>query len=280
MPRVAELLAEGVRLAGDEARRESEVLLCAALGKPRSYLFAWPDAQVDEAGAAQFRSWLEDRVRGVPLAYILGQREFWSLPLTVSDATLVPRPDTELLVERALALDLPADVAVLDLGTGSGAIALALASERPGWRLTGVDSSAKALAVAAANGQRLALDTLRWLHGSWFESLGVAERFALIVSNPPYLAGDDPHLDAGDLRFEPREALVSGTDGLDAIRHIIEQAPRHLEPQGWLLLEHGFEQAASVRKQLSAGGFCGVQSYRDLAGHERVTAGRLPPQTA
>jgi release factor glutamine methyltransferase len=217
MARVAQLLGESSTLASEEARRDAEVLLCAALDKPRSYLFAWPEAEVAPDVEARYRDWLARRAAGTPLAYLLGQREFWSLPLAVSDATLIPRPDTELLIEQALRLPLPAQAAVADLGTGSGAIALALASERPHWLVSAVEQSAAALTVARANGKSLGLGNIDWREGSWFEPLA-ERRFDLIVSNPPYLAQDDPHLQAGDLRFEPRSALTSGVDGLDDIR--------------------------------------------------------------
>jgi release factor glutamine methyltransferase len=278
MARVAQLLGESRTLTSEEARRDAEVLLCAALEKPRSYLFAWPEAEVAPNVEARYRDWLARRAAGTPIAYLLGQREFWSLPLAVSDATLIPRPDTELLVEQALALALPAQAAVADLGTGSGAIALALASERPGWVISAVERSAAALTIARENGRSLGLLNIDWREGSWFEPLA-GRRFDLVVSNPPYLAEDDPHLQKGDLRFEPRSALASGIDGLDDIRQIISEAPAHLEPGGWLLLEHGYSQGRSLRALLAEGGFTEVSSQRDLAGHERVSAGRWAPAT-
>ena len=273
---VAALLAESPVLRGADARREAEALLCAALNKPRSYLFAWPEASVPAAVALRYRSWLQRRARGVPVAYLLGRREFWSLPLRVSEATLIPRPETELLVERALAAGPPESRArVADLGTGSGAIALALASERRRWRIVGIDSSRAAIAVAERNRALLGLGNVELRRGDWFAPLG-DEVFDVIVSNPPYLGGDDPHLEQGDLPFEPRGALVSGQHGLAALRHIGTQAPARLAPGGQLLLEHGFAQGAAVRAVLKARGFTQVASYRDLAGHERVSRGLWP----
>jgi release factor glutamine methyltransferase len=272
---VVELLAEAGTLPGDEARREAEILLCHVLAKPRSYLFAWPEAEVDAASAERFRAGLRARREGRPLAYLLGRREFWSLTLTVNEATLIPRADTELLVERALALELPQSARVLDLGTGSGAIALALARERPAWQVTGVDVSAAALAVARANGEALGLARVRWLCGSWFAPVP-GERFDLVISNPPYVAPGDPHLARGDLRFEPRSALVADDDGFACFDAIIAAAPAHLGPGAWLAFEHGAAQGEGVRQRLAGAGFAAVASHRDLAGHERVTLGRRP----
>lgn len=278
---VAELLAAADTLPGDEARREIEVLLCAALQKPRSYLFAWPEAEVPKDHERCFRDWLAQRVAGVPLAYLLGEREFWSLSLGVDSSTLIPRPETELLVELALGLDLPATARVLDLGTGSGAIALALASERSSWSVTGVDSSQTALNRAslnsAKNSAKLQLTQMRWLAGSWFEPLA-GERFELIVSNPPYLAQGDPHLQEGDLRFEPSAALVAGETGLEDLQRIIAAAPEHLSTGGWLLLEHGWEQGHAVCALLRQRGFAAVLSHDDLAGRPRVSVGCWLPE--
>ena len=273
---VAALLAESPVLRGADARREAETLLCAALDKPRSYLFAWPEASVAEPVVARYRSWLQQRARGVPVAYLLGRREFWSLSLAVNDATLIPRPETELLVERALAAGpLESRARVADLGTGSGAIALALASERRRWRIVGTDISAEAIAVAEHNRLLLDLGNVELRRGDWFAPLG-GEVFDVIVSNPPYLALDDPHLGQGDLPFEPRSALVSGPDGLAALRHLGTHAPAHLRSGGALLLEHGCAQGAAVRALLEARGFTQVASYRDFAGHERVSRGVWP----
>ncbi|UVE16988.1 peptide chain release factor N(5)-glutamine methyltransferase [Pseudomonas sp. LS44] len=252
---------------------DAELLLAAALGKPRSYLRTWPERELSEQQDADFQAALQRRRNGEPVAYILGRQGFWSLDLEVSEHTLIPRPDTELLVETTLAL-LPATPArVLDLGTGSGAIALALACERPGWTVCGVDRVSEAVALAERNRQRLGLTNVEFRESQWFSTL-LGERFQAIVSNPPYIAADDRHLGEGDVRFEPASALVAGADGLDDIRAIIGQAPAHLEVTGWLLLEHGFEQAVAVRALLAAAGFTAVESRRDLGGHERISLGR------
>lgn len=254
------------------ARLDAELLLAAALGKPRSYLRTWPERELDAVQQAAFSESLARRRAGEPIAYILGQQGFWSLELEVAPHTLIPRPDTELLVETALAL-LPATAAsVLDLGTGTGAIALALASERPAWQVSGVDRVADAVALAERNRARLGLGNARFCASHWFSAVA-GRRFQLIVSNPPYIRADDQHLAEGDVRFEPSSALVAGEDGLDDIRLIIEQAPDYLEPRGWLALEHGFDQAEAVRALLQARGFTAVESRRDLGGHERISLG-------
>ncbi len=274
MARVAELLAVARSLSGDEGPREAEVLLCAALDKPRSYLFAWPEANVDPEAERRFKAYLQERERGVPVAYLLGRREFWGLDLQVSDATLIPRADTETLVEAALSLPLQKEaIRALDLGTGSGAIALALASERPSWSITGTDVSAETLAVAQRNAAELSLANTRWLGGSWFAPVA-GELFDLIVSNPPYLAEDDPHLQSGDLRFEPQAALIADSNGYADLETIIESAADYLAQEGWLVLEHGMEQGACVRERRASAGFERVGSRCDLSGLERVSLGR------
>jgi release factor glutamine methyltransferase len=226
--------------------------------------------------AERYASFLERRRSGEPVAYILGHQGFWSLDLEVAPHTLIPRPDTELLVETALQLAPATPQRVLDLGTGSGAIALALASERGGWQVIGVDRIAEAVALAERNRQRLKLGNAEFRQSSWFDGLA-GERFDLILSNPPYIAADDCHLGEGDVRFEPLSALVAGVDGLDDIRQIIAQAPRHLQAGGWLLLEHGYDQAEAVRELLAAAGFTAVDSRRDLGGHQRISLGRWTP---
>lgn len=277
MATVAQLLAEGrSTLAGEDGRREAELLLAAALGHDRAWLRAHDDASPAIDAAARYRDWLRRRAGGEPVAYLLGVREFWSLPLAVSSAVLIPRPETERLVELALMrlpLDRPCRVA--DLGTGSGAIALAIAHERHRASIVATDASADALAVARANAERLGFgERVALRAGDWSEALSGELPFDAIVSNPPYIAVGDRHVRAGDLRFEPLPALVSGRDGLDAIRRIVADAGAHLVPDGWLLLEHGFEQGADVRALMAQAGFVDVASDYDLAGHERVTFGR------
>ena len=264
-----------VRLGDGDARGEAELLLAHVLGRTRAWLFAWPEHAVGTEQTSAFERLVEARRAGAPVAYLLGRRGFWSFDLAVSPAVLIPRPETELLVELALER-IPSDEAsaLADLGTGSGAIALALAHERPHANVVATDASAAALAVAFANAQRLGIGNVCFVHGDWYAPLGTA-RFALVASNPPYIAADDPHLARGDLRHEPLSALASGHDGLDAIRAIVADAPAHLLPRGWLLVEHGWEQGAAVRALFVGRGLDDVQSVRDVAGHERVTLGCL-----
>jgi len=253
---------------------EAEWLLSHVLGKSRSWLYSHGDDGVDAASAGRFESLLSRRIAGEPVAYLIGQRGFWQFDLQVTAATLIPRPETELLVE--LALDrMPRDqpLRVADLGTGSGAIALALAYERPNAQVVATDASVAALAVARDNAGALKLSRVEFRAGNWFEPLN-GERFDLIVSNPPYIADDDVHLDQGDLRHEPRSALASGADGLDAIRVIAAGAAQCLQPGGWLLVEHGWEQGEAVRALLRSAGLLEIKTARDLENRDRVTLGR------
>jgi release factor glutamine methyltransferase len=256
-------------------RRDAEILLAAAWRRPRSQILAFAPEPVPADVAARFSASCERRARGEPVAYLLGRREFWSLDFEVNAAVLVPRPETELLVERVLAqVQVPA-ARVADLGTGSGAIAIAIAHERPGWNVLGSDASTDALAVAQRNGARYAASRVEWLPGDWYGPLG-ERRFHAIVSNPPYIAGDDPVLAGDGLRHEPRAALTPGGDGYSALITLINGAPAHLEQGGWLFLEHGASQGEKLRSALVARGFTHVTSHRDLAGHERVTEGCWP----
>ncbi|GLK89260.1 peptide chain release factor N(5)-glutamine methyltransferase [Pseudomonas turukhanskensis] len=270
---IQHLLASVTLPGSDTAQLDAELLLAAALGKPRSYLRTWPERELDGQQLQWFQAAIARRQQGEPVAYILGQQGFWSLDLEVAPHTLIPRPDTELLVETALELLPHNPIAALDLGTGTGAIALALASERPGWTVTGVDRVPEAVSLAERNRRRLKLNNARFLESHWFSALA-SQRFALIVSNPPYIRANDHHLDEGDVRFEPASALVAGDDGLDDIRLIIQHAPAHLAAGGWLLLEHGFDQAAAVRELLADQGFTDIESRLDLGGHQRISLGR------
>lgn len=255
---------------------EAALLLCHLLGQPRSHLFAWPERALTPELQADYDRLIQRRLEGEPIAHITGEREFWSLRLRVTEQTLIPRPETELLVERALThLAEIKEPVIADLGTGSGAIALALASERPDAAIHASDQSAGALDVARGNARRLRLPNADFYQGNWFEALPSEQRYDLIASNPPYIEAADPHLTRGDLPREPREALISGTDGLSAIRQIAAQAPSRLTGRGWLLLEHGYMQGESVRNILLAEGFLDVQTLPDLAGQPRLTEGRL-----
>ncbi|CAN7446247.1 peptide chain release factor N(5)-glutamine methyltransferase [Pseudoxanthomonas sp. LjRoot143] len=269
------LRAASARLSGPDARHEAEHLLLHVLGRDRAWLFAHGDDPLSEPEASAFGALLARREAGEPLAYLLGRRGFWTLDLQVSPATLIPRPETERLVELALER-LPADhrLRVADLGTGTGAIALAIASERPQAEVVATDVSEAALQVAQQNARSNEVANVVFRYGSWLAPLA-RESFDLIASNPPYIADGDPHLGQGDLRFEPPSALSSGADGLDAIREIVATAPSHLLPGGWLLLEHGWEQGEAIRGLLQAAGFIDVATEVDLEQRDRVTLGRV-----
>jgi len=269
-------LARWQRVHGDLPRLDRELLLCAHLALGRAQVIAHPERPLPADAQHRLDADAERLRRGEPLAYVLGQREFWGLTLAVSPAVLIPRTETELLVECALELltaaAAPPPWRILELGTGSGAVALALAFELGDrTRITALDSSRAALAIAAGNGERLGLP-VRWLHSDWFEA--VDGRFDLVLGNPPYVASGDPHLPA--LAHEPQGALVAGPTGLDALTLIVRQAPAYLQRGGWLALEHGWDQGPAVRGLFTARGFTGVDTRRDLGARERLTLGRCP----
>lgn len=270
--RVDALLREAAARIG---REDAEPLLVHALGVDRAWLFAHAGDPVGSDAAGRYRALVARREAGEPVAYLTGRRGFWTLDLEVTADTLIPRPETELLVELALARIAPEEPArIADLGTGSGAIALALASERPLAAVLATDVDKATLAVAVRNAQAHALGNVWFRRGDWTAALG-RDRFDLIASNPPYIAAGDPHLARGDLRHEPPRALSAGADGLDAIRAIVSAAPRHLVSGGWLLLEHGLEQGAEARALLARAGFVEVETVQDLERRDRVTLGRL-----
>ena len=276
---VRSALAEGrnvLEASSSSAQLDAELLLALALNKNRTWLYGHGEDPLTEKVADVYRMLLTERARGIPLAHMTGTREFWSLEFTVDASTLVPRPETELLVELALRKIPPGRPAsVLDLGTGSGAIAVAIATERPEANIVATDVSAGALTVARENAERLCPDRIRLCAGSWFDALP-DETFDVIVSNPPYIAESETHLTDPELAFEPVDALYSGGDGLDAIRQIVANAPTHLPPGGWLLIEHGFAQAAAVAELYTTAGFESVDNVTDLAGQPRITIGRKP----
>jgi release factor glutamine methyltransferase len=255
---------------------EAKLLLTHVLGRDRVWLALHRDARLDPTQAHAFDALVRRRIEGEPIAYLIGRREFFGLDLSITPDVLIPRPETEILVElacRSLAPD--REARVLDLGCGSGAVALAIAHERPRASVLGADVSPRATALARRNAERLGIANVAFVESDWFGSLP-RERFDLVVANPPYIARDDPHLREGDLRFEPESALVSGTDGLDAARAIVATAPDFLGPEARLALEHGHDQASALRALLIGAGFRAVESLRDLAGIERVSSGRLP----
>lgn len=256
-------------------RLEAELLLAFALGRERTWLYAHADEAITADQWRKCRDLLRLRLDGHPVAYLLENREFYGRSFEIGSGVLIPRPETELLVDTALSLPLPESARVVDVGTGSGCIALTLAVERPGWRITAIEISTEALAVATENRDRLGLDHVEMFCGDLLEPVD-QHRFDLIVSNPPYVAAEDPHLELGDVRFEPRRALAAGPDGLEVIRRLVPESWGRLQQGGWLLIEHGYDQAATVRALFERAGFADVLSHQDLAGIERVTAGMKP----
>ncbi|HHW4678917.1 MAG TPA: peptide chain release factor N(5)-glutamine methyltransferase [Xylella sp.] len=273
MPSPIDLLAAATKRI---ERVDAEALLLHTLDCNRAWLFTHGDTPLAATPTKTFQTLVEQRANGIPVAYLIGQRGFWTLDLVVSPATLIPRAETETLVEKALErLDHAPHRCVADLGTGSGAIALAIASERPQADVLASDTSAAALNIAATNATRHGLNNVVFRLGDWYAPL-MGQRFDMIVSNPPYIATHDSHLTQGDLRFEPHSALVSGADGLDALRILVAGAPSHLRPSGWLLLEHGWEQGATMRTLMRVAGLETVATFRDLEARDRITLGRCP----
>lgn len=271
---ISELLKRSDELTtvSDTSRLDTEVLLCHILGKNRTFLYTWPEQLLSTSQQHQFQALFNRRLKGEPIAHLTGTREFWSLSLNVSSATLIPRPDTELLVELALGLSLAEQAAVLDLGTGTGAIALALASEKPHWNICAIDAVAEAVALADENRRQLGFDNVRVFHSDWFSELN-GQTFDLVISNPPYIGASDDHLQQGDVRFEPCSALVADEAGFADLGTIISNANLHLNSGGWLILEHGYEQGDEVRQMMSLAGFSRVATHTDLAGLDRATIG-------
>ncbi|WP_404393672.1 peptide chain release factor N(5)-glutamine methyltransferase [Pseudoalteromonas phenolica] len=259
-----------LRNTSDSPKLDAEVLLLHVLEKPKSYLFAWPEAELTDVQLSAFEKLIAERETGHPVAHLVGVREFWSLELEVNNSTLIPRPDTETLVEKALSLDLPADTKMLDLGTGTGAIALSLASEQPNWQVTAVDYSEQAVALAKRNQQKLALNNVTVMQSDWFSAVP-SQQFDLIVSNPPYIDELDEHLSQGDVRFEPKSALVAPDNGMADIKLIIEQARQYLAPNGYLLIEHGYQQALLLKEFFAQMAYSNILTIKDMAGCDRVT---------
>ena len=277
MASVSELLnlSTKLQLNSDSPKLDCELLLCHALEVDRTWLRTWPESQVSAGQQILFESLLDQRMNGTPIAYLIGSRGFWSMDLNVSSDTLIPRPETELLVEIALNLNISNKACGLDLGTGSGAIALALASERLDMQWIAVDSQQGAVELAQSNCDQQQLTNVSIFQSSWFDAIKAPNnKFDLIVSNPPYIAVADPHLSQGDVRFEPSTALVSGVDGLDDIKIIVRQSSNYLNSSGWLILEHGYNQGQSVRELMLAAGFSQVVTKQDYNNLDRVTLGQ------
>ncbi len=270
---VKHALTKAQTLQTESPRVDVEVLLMHVLSIDRAYLFAYPETELTDQQVQTFLTFLQRRERGEPIAHLVGEKEFWSLTLNVDSSTLIPRPDTERLIEVALEQNLPRNAHILDLGTGTGAIALALAKELPEANVVAVDVSPQAVALAKTNAARHQLQRVRFLQSHWFDA--VEGRFDLIVSNPPYIDASDPHLKEGDVRYEPTSALVAADQGLFDLRHIVEQGPQYLALEGVILLEHGWQQAQAVRHLLLAGPYHTIQTWNDYGGQERVTGAHL-----
>ena len=268
-------LVQALGLEASVAGLEAQMLLGHVLCQPRAYLLAHPEVAMSDSNQAQYETLLTRRELGEPIAYLTGLREFYGLEFLVTPDVLIPRPETELLVDLALE-KIPHDtpMQVLDLGTGSGAIAITLAKLRPQAQITAVDASPQALAIAQQNAARLGTPNVTFIESNWFSGLRESSRFELIVANPPYVAENDPHLNQGDVRFEPMNALTAGLDGLDAIRHIAQTSPRFLQASGHLLFEHGYDQKTVSTELLHSLGYTDIESYRDLGGQPRVTGGK------
>ncbi|WP_158969865.1 peptide chain release factor N(5)-glutamine methyltransferase [Paraglaciecola sp. L3A3] len=257
----------------DSSAIDSKLLLCAALDCELIYLHTWPDKLLTSQQLNTFQSFISQRITGQPVAYLVGYRDFWSLRLKVSAATLIPRADTERLVEVALELPIPSDAKVLDLGTGTGAIALSLASEQANWTVTGLDKSADAVALAKDNATANQLPRVKFIQSDWFSAVG-QQKYHLIVSNPPYVESDSQFLSQGDVRFEPASALTSGIDGLDDIKYIVAQSKHYLLPEAWLVIEHGYQQGQAVAEIFVSNGFVDVRTEVDLDHQPRLTLGK------
>ncbi|MDP0562753.1 MAG: peptide chain release factor N(5)-glutamine methyltransferase [Candidatus Endonucleobacter sp. (ex Gigantidas childressi)] len=260
--------------AYDTAHLDAELLMSFTLKKNRSYLLTWPETILSDNELAIFRNLIKQRASGVPIAYLIGEKEFWNINLKVSRHVLIPRPDTELIVELALSTALPANAVIADLGTGSGAIALAIAKERPSWKVYAIDISLEALNIAKENAVINNINNVSFLAGSWCKPLK-AQLCHMIVSNPPYIREDDYHLKSGDIRFEPVAALTSGKDGLNDIRQIIYQSALQLLPGGCLLIEHGYDHGKTAAQLMTEQGYKNITTKMDLAGHDRVSTGNI-----
>lgn len=278
MANIAQLIDDSIKqleAVSDSARLDSELLLCSILKKDRSYLRAWPEQELDPQQISSFQQLLKQRLQGMPIAHILGKRGFWSLNLKVTPDTLIPRPDTERLVELSLNI-IPAQAQwkILDLGTGTGAIGLSLAKEKPACFISATDQSTAALDIARQNAKNNQVANIEFIQSDWFEKLA-NQKFNMIVSNPPYICDNDPHLKQGDVRFEPLSALTSGADGLNDIRTIIKNSHKHLSADGVLLIEHGYDQADAVCDLLSKAHFNNVSNFKDDNGNPRVSIGYI-----